>query len=77
MGVEHPLRLESDHRAVAVHVHELEAAAAALDGAAEPEATRERVVASLTGLGNLLLEHLEYEERSLEDVLGRMQSWYG
>ena len=70
-------KLESDHRAVAELVHELEAAAAALEGADDPDAARERVVAALTGLGALLLEHLDYEERSLEGVLGRMESWYG
>ena len=70
-------KLESDHRAVAKHVHELEAAAAALDGTEEPDAARARVVTALTGLGNRLLEHLDFEERNLEGVLGRMQSWYG
>ena len=70
-------KLESDHRAVAELVHELEAAAADLEGADDPDAARERVVAALTGLGALLLEHLDYEERSLEGVLGRMESWYG
>ena len=58
-------------------MHELEAAAADLEGADDPDAARERVVAALTGLGALLLEHLDYEERSLEGVLGRMESWYG
>lgn len=70
-------KLESDHREVAELVHELEQASAELDEAAEPDAARERVVAALTGLGHLLLEHLDFEERNLEGVLGRMQSWYG
>ncbi len=70
-------KLESDHRAVAEFVHELEAAANALDGADDPERARERLVAALTGLGTLLLEHLEFEEHSLEPVLGRMQTWAG
>ena len=58
-------------------MHELEAAAADLEGADEPDAARERVVTALTGLGTLLLEHLDFEERNLEGVLGRMESWYG
>jgi len=70
-------KLESDHRAVAELVHELEAATSALDDEADPEAARERVVGALTELGTLLLEHLDYEERNLEGVLGRMESWYG
>ena len=70
-------KLESDHRAVADLVHELEAAANALQDAADPDAVRERVVVALTGLGTLLLEHLDYEERNLEGVLGRMDTWYG
>jgi hypothetical protein len=70
-------KLMADHRAVAERVTELEAAANALDGADDLEAARERVVWALTGLGTLLLEHLDYEERSLESVLGRMQSWFG
>ena len=70
-------KLENDHRAVADLVHELEAAANDLEGAPDPDAARERVVAALTDLGTLLLEHLDYEERSLEGVLGRMPSWYG
>lgn len=70
-------KLEADHRAVAKTVHELEAAATALDGAEDPDQARARVVAALTDLGTLLLEHLDYEERSLEDVLGRMPSWFG
>jgi iron-sulfur cluster repair protein YtfE (RIC family) len=70
-------KLERDHRAVAELVRELEAAANELEGAPDPGAARERVVAALTALGALLLEHLDYEERSLEAVLGRMDSWYG
>jgi Hemerythrin HHE cation binding domain len=70
-------KLMADHRAVAERVTELEAAANALDGADDLEAARERVVWALTGLGTLLLEHLDYEERSLEPVLGRMQTWTG
>jgi hypothetical protein len=70
-------KLESDHREIAATVHELEEAALALEGAEDPDAARERVVAALTGLGGLLLGHLDFEERSLEDILGRMQGWFG
>jgi hypothetical protein len=70
-------KLEADHREIAGLVVALERRTAALDGARNATAARARLVDALARLGNLLLDHLDYEERGLEDVLGRMRSWYG
>ena len=43
----------------------------------DDHAVRTRLVAALEHLGELLLDHLEFEEASLESTLGRMSSWTG
>lgn len=69
-------RLESDHRVVGVALERIEAAAQALvgDGA---QASRDELVQALEGLTAILLEHLDFEERSLAATLGRMATWRG
>jgi hypothetical protein len=69
-------RLEADHRAVSVLLDRVEAAAEALVGEGE-QAQRDELVAALESLAETLLEHLAFEERSLEATLGRMGSWQG
>jgi hypothetical protein len=66
-------RLESDHREVATILTEVEAAAFAV----EVKGGRERLVAGLSSLSAVLLDHLAREERDLEPALARMHSWLG
>ncbi len=70
-------RLEADHRSVSDLLHAVEAATADLDREDGSITARERLVESLNALGDVLLEHLDYEERSLEAPLGRMRTWAG
>jgi iron-sulfur cluster repair protein YtfE (RIC family) len=67
-------RLAEEHREVSRLLGEVEAAAEAL---AEDDDSRAALVATLERLGDLLLAHLSFEERSLEPVLARMGSWSG
>ena len=69
-------KLEADHRQVSVLLDEVEAAAADLTGDDNGEG-RARVVVALEALGAALLEHLDFEERSIESTLARMGSWAG
>jgi Hemerythrin HHE cation binding domain len=64
-------KLEADHRSVSDLLDEVEAAAAALDGA-ETVDGRARVVDGLDALAVQLLEHLEYEERSAGPTIRRL-----
>lgn len=66
-------RLERDHRDVAVRLVEVEMAALEV----EADGGRERLVAGLSGLSAVLLDHLAREERDLEPALARMHSWLG
>jgi hypothetical protein len=66
-------RLVADHRRVADLLNVAEAAAGALSATEE---AREGVVLALKALGDHLLEHLAYEERSLGPTLQRMTGWY-
>lgn len=66
-------RLKGEHREVAERVEQVEAAVAGLpedDG----EAAREAVAEALDGLADLLLAHLEFEERSVGPVMRRLGS---
>jgi len=65
------VRLERDHRRVAELLDHTEAAARAL-AEAESQPARRRVVAALDELGAHLLEHLAFEERSLEAPMSRL-----
>ena len=64
-------KLEADHLQVSVLLDEVEAAAADLTGDDNGEG-RARVVVALEALGAALLEHLDFEERSIESTLARM-----
>jgi hemerythrin HHE cation binding domain-containing protein len=66
-------RLERDHREVANLLAAVERAALEVDVAGG----RGRLVAALTELSALLLDHLDREERDLEPALARMHSWLG
>jgi len=68
-------RLEADHRMVSELLHVVEAATGDLDREDGSDAARERLVALLNELGDVLLEHLDFEEESLEGALGRMRTW--
>jgi iron-sulfur cluster repair protein YtfE (RIC family) len=70
-------RLEADHRSVSDSLRSVEASVADLDSGDASISARERLVAALNDLGELLLEHLDFEERSLERPLGRMRTWAG
>jgi hypothetical protein len=66
-------RLERDHREVAVRLVEVETAALEVEAAGG----RRRLVAGLSELSGVLLDHLAREERDLEPALARMHSWLG
>jgi len=66
-------RLEADHRRVADLLDAVEAAAEAID---DTGPARGDVVSALDALRGHLLEHLDYEERSLGPTLVRMTGWY-
>jgi hypothetical protein len=66
-------RLERDHREVADLLVTVERAALEI----EVPGGRERLVAGLTELSAVLLDHLAREERDLEPALARMHSWLG
>jgi hypothetical protein len=67
-------RLEADHRQVSDLLDEVEAAAGDLRGEVAQE-QRARLATALDGLADHLLEHLEFEEENLADVLGEMTSF--
>lgn len=69
-------RLEADHRRVSGLLAAVEASAAELE-VDDSDGGRARVVEALEALSGVLLEHLEFEERSLESTLARMGSWQG
>ncbi len=62
-------RLEADHRRVAELLDEVESAAGELSADA---ATRARVAAGLDELAEHLLEHLDFEERSIGETMRSM-----
>lgn len=67
-------RLEADHRRVSGRIEEVEAATRALvadDGAR----TRNRLVVALDDLGVDLLEHLKFEEDSIEPTVLGWDRW--
>jgi hypothetical protein len=66
-------RLERDHREVCELLVEVEGAALGV----EARGGRERLVAGLSALSAVLLDHLAREERDLEPALARMHSWLG
>ena len=65
-------RLETEHRRVATLLEHIENQAERLDA---DERVRSRVAAGLDDLGDLLLEHLDFEEDQLERPMARMQGW--
>jgi hypothetical protein len=67
-------RLEREHREVAELLDDVERSLELIDG--HPDA-RERLVAALAALAALLLDHLAFEEESLEPALAKMRSWVG
>jgi len=68
-------KLEADHRTVSALLDGVEEATAKLDREAGSAASRARLTGALAALAEALLEHLDYEERSLEPTLGRLRSW--
>ena len=64
-------RLESDHRAIALLLDQVEATAKELDDASTG-AARTALVTALRNLATRLLEHLAYEE---ENIAATMRSW--
>jgi hemerythrin-like domain-containing protein len=69
-------KLEADHRQVSALLDTVEAAAAELE-AGDDQVHRALLVEALEALGGVLLEHLEFEERSIESTLARMTSLRG
>ena len=67
-------RLEADHRAVAVLLDDVEAAADALDDNAAGEG-RQRLAAALLTLSTDLSDHLQREEETLGPVLATWDRW--
>lgn len=67
-------RLEADHRAVSLLLDDVEATADALN-AGDSTLERGRLVDALNELSTRLLEHLAFEEESLEPVLGTWLQW--
>jgi hemerythrin-like domain-containing protein len=65
-------RLEADHRRVSDDLDAVEAAADAL-ARDESEPARKAVADALQALGEKLLAHLDYEERSLEATVLRVR----
>jgi hypothetical protein len=65
-------RLQADHRRVSHDLDEVEAAANALADDEGPLA-RKAVADKLQALGEDLLAHLDYEERSLEATVLRLR----
>ena len=70
-------RLEAEHREVSALLAAVEREAVELGQDNDDHAARVRLVAALEHLGELLLDHLEFEENSLEFALARMRSWAG
>ena len=70
-------RLEAEHREISLLLAAVEREAIELGQHNDDHAARVRLVAALEHLGELLLDHLEFEEKSLEGALGRMRSWTG
>ena len=69
-------KLEADHRDVAALLEAVEEKTEALNDAERPE-VRSELVTALEALAEILLAHLEFEERSLEPVLAKMSGWWG
>jgi hemerythrin-like domain-containing protein len=67
-------RLQADHRRVSADLDAVEAAAMSL-AEDESERARQAVADSLRTLGANLLEHLDYEERSLEATVLRVPDY--
>ena len=67
-------RLEADHRRVSDDLDAVEAAATAL-AEDEGEPARKAVAAALQALGEGLLDHLGYEEHSLEATVKRLTDY--
>jgi hypothetical protein len=67
-------RLESDHKKVAVLLDTVEDFAKAL-GDGQNADTRRRLVDALTDLGTHLLEHLDFEEKSINPTLRKWNKW--
>lgn len=68
-------RLEADHRRVSDLLDEVEEAADDLSAEAEAK-TRARVASGLDELADHLLEHLAFEEESVEETMRSMRSLY-
>ena len=64
-------RLEADHRKVSILLDEVEAACRELDDE-EESASRSSLAAALDDLAEHLLEHLGFEEESVEDTMRSM-----
>lgn len=70
-------RLEREHREVAMLLGGVERTAIELGSGPAGTAARRRLVVALERLGELLLDHLDFEEQSLESALARMPTWRG
>lgn len=70
-------RLEREHREVSMLLGDVERTAIELGSGPAGTATRRRLIAALERLGDLLLDHLNFEEQSLEPALARMPNWRG
>jgi len=64
-------KLESDHRAIAVHLDEIAESIGELQWDETPS-SRQRLVTALDDLSQHLLEHLDYEEKAVTPTL---RSW--
>lgn len=67
-------RLEADHRRVSEQLDAVEAAAKEL-AEDETRPAREAVAGALRELGELLLAHLSYEERNVEETVLRLREY--
>lgn len=68
------VRLEADHRTIAVYLGDVSAAARRL-GQADDQARRAALLAALNCLGDDLLAHLTYEEESIGPTLRSWGHW--
>ncbi|MBC6459742.1 hemerythrin domain-containing protein [Actinomadura sp. HBU206391] len=69
-------RLEADHRKISDLLDQVEALARVLGDGSGTD-TRERLVAAIDELSRRLLEHLDFEEKSISPTLRTWTTWPG
>jgi iron-sulfur cluster repair protein YtfE (RIC family) len=67
-------RLEADHRRISDRLDQVEALADLLGGDDRPE-TRKRLIAALREVGDDLLAHLDFEEKTISPTLRQWRDW--